>query len=460
MNAKNLLSVGVVAALASAAAAPTYATNGYFTHGVGTHSKSMAGAGDAMPQMAIDIANNPSTGVLIGDQLDLGLAVFSPRRSYETSASQLNGQFGAFSLNTPGEVESDNEWFPIPYIAKNWKLAEDRALTVAFYGRGGMNTEYTSGTASFDPDGPGPAPVTEFPGVYGGGTTGVNLNQAFFEVSYSFKATENVAIGIAPIFAYQLFSAEGLGSFAPYTRTFAASGGTAFPQNLTNKGSDSSLGYGLKAGVTWRPHDAVSLFAAYQTKMDMEEFSEYRDLFAEQGSFDIPANARVGVSFLATDNFKLHFDVEYIEYSDVSSVGNALGNVIGCPTAGLGGTDIESCLGGDRGFGFGWDDVTVYQFGAEWEPDALDGITLRAGYSYGEQPISDSDAAINILAPATVEEHFTFGICRELSNGDHLSLAFMYAPENEVSGPNFFDPTQDITFAMDQFEIEFAYSFK
>lgn len=439
---------------------PAFATNGYFTHGVGTHSKSMAGAGDAMPRMAIDIANNPAAGILIGDQLDLGLAIFSPRRSYETTASQLNGQFGSFSLNTAGEVDSDNEWFPIPYIAKNWKLDERQAVTVAFYGRGGMNTDYTAGSATFDPDGPGPAPVSEFPGVYGGGITGVNLNQAFLEVSYSFMATDNIAIGIAPIVAYQVFSAEGLGSFAPYTRTFAASGGTEFPQYLTNNGTDNSFGYGLKAGVTWRPMDSISLFAAYQTEMAMDEFDEYRDLFAEQGGFDIPANARVGVSFLATDNVKLHFDIEYIDYSGVASVGNPLTNVGGCPSAGLGGTDIESCLGGDRGFGFGWDDVTVYQFGAEWVPQSLDGITLRAGYNYGAQPISADNAAINILAPATVEQHFTFGICKERDNGDHMSLAFMYAPAEEVTGPNLFDPTQTVTFGMDQFEIEFAYSFK
>lgn len=458
MKQRNAIAMAV--GLLAIGAMPAAATNGYFTHGVGTHSKSMAGAGDAMPRMAIDIANNPAAGVLIGDQMDLGLAIFSPRRSYETSASQLNGQFGAFSLNTPGEVDSDNEYFPIPYIAKNWKLAEDRAVTVAFYGRGGMNTDYTSGSATFDPDGPGPAPAMEFPGVYGGGTTGVNLNQAFLEVSYSFMATDNIAIGISPIFAYQLFSAEGLGSFAPYTRTFAASGGTAFPQNLTNKGADDSFGYGLKAGITWRPVDKVSLFAAYQTKMDMGEFSEYSDLFAEQGGFDIPANGRLGVSFLATDRLKLHFDVEFIDYSGVASVGNSLTNVGGCPSAGLGGADIESCLGGDRGFGFGWDDVTIYQFGAEWVPEGMDGITLRAGYNYGEQPIADQDAAINILAPATVEEHFTFGICKERDNGDHMSLAFMYAPSKEVTGPNLFDPTQTVTFGMDQFEIEFAYSFK
>ena len=133
---RSLMAVAISAAMSSSA----LATNGYFTHGIGTHSKAMAGAGDAMPTMAIDVANNPASGILVDDELNLGLAIFSPRREYSVTQSQLNGQFGAFSLGA-GTVESDNDYFPIPYVAKNWHLSETSALTLSFYGRGGMNTE-------------------------------------------------------------------------------------------------------------------------------------------------------------------------------------------------------------------------------------------------------------------------------------------------------------------------------
>ena len=69
------------------------ATNGYFSHGVGTHNKAQAGAGSAAPTMSIDIANNPAAAAIVDGKWDLGIALFSPRRSYETSESQLNGQF-------------------------------------------------------------------------------------------------------------------------------------------------------------------------------------------------------------------------------------------------------------------------------------------------------------------------------------------------------------------------------
>jgi len=451
---KKVLALGL---LSTIAAAPSFATNGYFTHGIGTHSKAMAGAGDSMPTMSIDAANNPASGVLVGEKLDVGIAVFSPRRSYEATQSQLNGQMGAFSLDA-GKVDSGSEWFPIPYVAKNWKLDETSALTVSFYGRGGMNSDYTDGSATFDPDGPGPAPIMSLQGTFGTGTAGVNLNQAYLELAYSFKVGD-VSLGFAPVLVYQMFSAEGVGAFAPYTGTFASTGGAAMPMGLTNNGSDSSLGYGAKVGAIWNVSERFAVSAAYQSKMSMEEFSDYSDLFAEQGDFDIPAQAKVGMSYVLTPRAKVHFDIEHTYYKDVASVANPLTNVAGCPTAGQGGTNLENCLGGNQGFGFGWDDVTVYQLGAEWMPESMEGITLRAGYSYGEQPISAENVTINILAPATVEQHFTAGFSMDRDNGDQMSVAVMYAPEKSVSGPNLFDPTQEVTLSMSQFEIEFAYSF-
>ena len=136
------------------------ATNGYFTHGVGTESKGMAGTGigSNAASGAIVVASNPALGVFAGDNWEVGMSIFSPMRSYETSGG-FGGQQGAFTLSN-GSYDSDNEAFPIPYVAKNWKLANDNAITLVFYGRGGMNTEWNSGqTATFDPTGQGGTPA-------------------------------------------------------------------------------------------------------------------------------------------------------------------------------------------------------------------------------------------------------------------------------------------------------------
>jgi long-chain fatty acid transport protein len=439
------------------AAGSAFATNGYFTHGTGTKNKSMAGSGIALPEDAIDVTNNPAVATEVGDQLIFGAAVFSPIRKYSTSQSQLNGQYGSFTIG-PNDLKSDSNYFVIPHIAKSWQLENNNAWALAFYGRGGMNTDWKGGTATFDPDGPGPAPVMTLPGTYGAGDAGVNLSQAFLDVAFAHKLENNWSLGVSAVLVAQMFKADGVGSFAGYTKTFAASGGTAFPTSLTNNGTDMSYGYGLKVGVHAPLSDRVSLGLMYQTKIWMGDFNDYADLFAQNGGFDIPANLKFGLTFKANDAWAFNFDIEHTWYSDVDSVGNPIQYIFACPTAGMGGMALENCLGGDNGAGFGWDDMTAYKAGARWK--AGQDFTWRFGYSYGKMPIPEDQMTFNILAPATIEHHITAGFTLERVKGRQFNMAVMFAPNNKSTGPQNFDPTQTVTFEMYQWEVEASYSWR
>ena len=119
--------------------------------------------------------------------------------------------------------------------------------------------------------------------------------------------------------------------------------------------------------------------------------------------------------------------------------------------------DVSSCLGGSNGFGFGWQDITTYQFGVAWQQS--NDRVVRFGYSRGDQPISSADVLINTLAPGVIEQHVTFGFTQKRGNGHKVSVALMYAPENSVRGTSLFDPTQTIELSMDQYEIEVSYTF-
>lgn len=466
--AATLLATGLFA-LSSAA----MATNGYFTHGVGTESKGMGGAGVASPERngAIAVATNPALGVFADAKWQIGMAVFSPHRSY-TARDSLSGGFGgAFALST-GKYDSDNEAFPIPYLAKNWSLNDRSALTFVFYGRGGMNTEWDSGqTATFDPTGQGGTPST-FPGVYGGGKAGVDLMQAFASLNYSVRLSDMFVVGIGPVFAAQLFEATGLAQFTGYTQTFANTFAGLLQQgvpigqaqqqaaaavtSLTNNGHDTSIGYGVSAGL-WAGNDTFSVALAYHSKMDMDEFDDYSDLYAEQGGFDIPSTIKAGVSYKAAETLRINFDVERINYTDVDSVSNPIQPLFTqCFTANPQATSSDGCLGGPSGAGFGWDDVTAYKIGFEWTAD--ENNTWRFGYSHADQPIPSSEVLFNILAPGVMEQHITAGWTHRLQNDNIMSFSFMYAPKKEVTGNNAFD-IQPITLEMTQYELEFAYRF-
>ena len=101
--------------------------------------------------------------------------------------------------------------------------------------------------------------------------------------------------------------------------------------------------------------------------------------------------------------------------------------------------------------------MTTYKLGFEWASD--DRNIWRFGYSYGEQPIQSADVLFNVLAPGVMEQHITFGWTRIRDNGGAWNVSFMYAPENTVSGPSFFDPTQTIDLKMSQLEFEVSFRF-
>jgi len=209
-------------------------------------------------------------------------------------------------------------------------------------------------------------------------------------------------------------------------------------------------------GALWNVYKMFNLAAAYTSKLAMSNFGDCRDLFAQASGFDIPATGTPGLTVRLTDALTFSFDVQQIWHNDIKSVHDPVQNRGRCPT--LGGNNIENGLGGNRGAGFGWQNVTVYRFGGAWKCD--DTRTFRAGYSHTDQPIPTSQMSFNILAPGVVKDHYTVGFDRRASNKNELNLSFMYALRKTVTGPSNFDPSQTVQFSMDQCELEVSYSWK
>ena len=139
------------------------------------------------------------------------------------------------------------------------------------------------------------------------------------------------------------------------------------------------------------------------------------------------------------------FDYQQINYSEIKSVGNPL-----LPNL------QTSLLGQENGAGFGWRDMSVYKLGIQWQ--SSENWTWRAGYSMGNQPIPDSEVLFNILAPGVIEQHATIGFTRNLQNNQTFNVALMRAFSKSVSGTNPLDSTQTIELRMDEWEVDFSYS--
>jgi len=428
---KSLCAAAVALALVSGSA---FATNGYFAHGYGTKSKAMAGAGVALPQDAMAAATNPAGMASVGNRLDVGAAVFMPIRSYQAEAAGP-GDF----VNSDGtEVDSEREAFLVPHFAYNTMLDADSSVGIAVYGNGGMNSFYRN------TDTPGNGGTFGAAGFGGDGNTGVDLMQLFVAPTYARKINDNVSVGVSAILAYQRFKAYGL-------ETFGAFGMSNDPTALSGNDFDDAFGFGGRIGIQAKVSNSLTLGASYQSKIYMDKFDKYAGLFAEQGDFDIPANFTVGLALKASPALTVAADIQHIMYSDVDSIANPMQPAFN--NCNFGGGDTSYCLGGSNGMGFGWDDMTVYKLGVQY--DYSSDLTLRGGVSYGKAPIDPSEVLFNILAPATVEWHFTAGATKQLSKGSEVSFSAMYAPEKKISGDPF--GAQPIDIKMHQFELEASY---
>jgi long-chain fatty acid transport protein len=418
------------AAFVALAALPvtSQATNGEFGHAYSTKSAGLAGAGVAYPLDTLTTAINPATLAFVKNTGDVGVALFSPMREYT-----VTGAPGAFPPLPGPTVESDSEYFFIPNFGWRWPVSADGTVGIALYGNGGMNTDY--------PDGKTPFGIGTFGAAAAGlstGNTGVDYTQLFVNLSYAHKLSPTLALGASAILNYSMFEANGLAGFGGFSTNPAA---------LSDNGKDDDFGFGAKVGITGEVAPGVWLGASYQTEIK-NTFDDYAGLFAKAGEMAIPATATVGAAFQMDKTSVLLLDLQYIWYSDADAIGNPSANLFGC----MGG-DPTMCLGGSNGTGFGWDDMWVLKAGYQWESGDW---TYRVGASYGDQPVQEADVTFNILAPGVIKWHLTGGFTQKLAGNRAWSMAFMYAPEECVSGPDLFS-ANTVEVCMSQFQVEAGY---
>jgi long-chain fatty acid transport protein len=391
-------------------AGSAYATNGYFSHGYGMKAKGMAGVSTTSTDDAFGGANNPAAMAFAGNRIDLGVDLFSPIRE----ATMQN--WGGSGMDVT--QESDANYHLIPEFGYSRMVNNDLALGVTVYGNGGMNTHYSE----------------VMPGVnlFGApGALGIDLMQLIIAPTAAYKINPNHSIGISPLIGYQLFKADGLGG--------------------PTSEHDDAFGFGVRVGYLGKITPTVTIGAAYSSQVNFEEFSKYNWLFLENGDFDLPENYNLGASWQATPALKLALDYQRINYSGVDAVGQPA-------SAG----------------GFGYDDMDVFKLGVEYKYNQQ--LTLRAGYSFSDSPIVGASMAdcmagsencgettLNILAPAVIEDHITLGLTYTLASGNEVTVAYMHAFENEVSGQGFDNvnnPTGTNTIQMYQNSLGIQYSWK
>lgn len=423
-----LLAKSVVCTLLFTIPMTTQATNGYFLIGYGAKSRAMGGVGIAFPQDAMAASANPAGMAEVDSGVVIGGEFFNPPR-------RVAAENGVFEFQTPSknatvvdESKSGSNIFLIPSMGGVYKFNRKISMGMTVIGNG-ANTRYPYEENFYS--------LTGLPPNETYGTLGVQLLQMQMLPTLTYRPNNNHAVGASLTVSVQQFRAYGLENFSKNEFQFSSDN-----DHLTNKGNDYSYGAGVRLGWLGKFFkQRLNLGAYYASRTYMTEFDKYSGLFAEQGDFDIPEHYGVGLAIRATDNLVIAADIQQILYSDIASIGNDHPNTSlndpctrpiswngGCVTPGASPVPSSQAMGEDDGFGFGWDDATIYKIGIAYKLN--NNWILRAGYNHGDSVIPDDKLLLSMLAPAVIEDHATLGFSYNLDKKSSIDVSYVYGFKN------------------------------
>lgn len=415
-----LLVIAVTAGLVMST--PALATNGMVLIGQGAKARGVGGAAIAFPQDAISGAANPANIGLIGTRADIGGDIFVPR---------AHAQLGGDGYNSSASL------FAFPVMGASYKFNRDLTVGFSAIPAGGGGSRYNFNL------------YNNLTGANVNQTLGVFLAIMQMNPTVAYRINKQNYVGASAVIGVQTFRGYGLDYFSNFTST------GLFTDSLSNNGNDWSVGGGVRLG--WLGsffQDRLSLGLSYSSRVYMTKFDKYKDLFAEQGSFDFPEMFGAGISYKLTPKLTIAADVAKIMYSDVNSIGNASAQKSGSPFPV---SQSVNALGKDQGLGFGWSDQLVYKLGMAY--DYNDAWTLRAGWNYGKSPINEKNGEVlfSIVAPATVQNHLTLGASYRPSKNTEWTLSYVHAFRFKQEGPTLIGDTGAISMYQDSIGVNFGY---
>jgi long-chain fatty acid transport protein len=329
------------------------------------------------------------------------------RVSSRINAGALGGGFPPVDL--AGTTGGEPGVSPVPYLAFVHKSADSPwSFGVGMFGIAGYSLNYPASETN-------PILTPQPPNGLGVGklTASVELMQIVPTVSYAI--TDQLSVGFAPtvtlgrVFASPLF-------FAPPDDA----DGDGFPSYPTEVGSRYHWGGGFQLGVYYITATHWHFGAALKSPQWIEDvrFHTADELGRPNVvtfDLDYPLIVSLGTSYDGLDNWIFACDARYFDY----------GNTPGFQDSGF--------AADGRLLGLGWQSVFSVSVGAQRR--LTERLFVRGGYSFNENPIDGAGAQSNVASPLIFQHNLYLGTSFYMTEKWSVSLSYMRAFENRVSGP-------------------------
>ena len=384
---------------------PAGATNGHLLHGVGAVNSAMGGASIAVAEDSLGaIFNNPATLHDAGpSRFDLSFELFKPQRSVESTAGPLSGKTNSESNFTPIPA------FGLVHQSKSGRISHG----IGALGIAGFGVDYPQDNNN---------PILAPPSMGGFGHVFSNYQILKIAPTMAYRMNDNFSLGFSLNLDWASLGITPMPAASPNCSGPA----TCFYPSASNQ--VGAFGVGFQMGARYQITDTFNVGLAYTSPQWFEPFkwnSSNADpnssSFGEAREFkfrlDVPQIIGLGLGWNPSSKCLVVLDFRWINYASTR------------------GFDEEGFDADGSVKGFGWDNIWAMGLGLRHQ--VTDGLALRAGYNYSQNPIPDDLSFFNIAAPAIVQHHLTAGAGIGITENVELNLAYYHVFENSGKGPMY-----------------------
>lgn len=427
MKKSRILGVAVAATLAMGISSSAFATDGYQLIGIGQYAMGMGGAVVAAPDDPLSASiSNPAGLALMTPQAAFSAEIFNPTR-------KTNLGFG--------EIGSHTNIYGVPAIG--WvapAFGDGIVFGGGVYGTSGLGVNYIQ---------------TGLPqGSYAQAFSSINFMQ--LAPSIAMKVNHHLAVGATLNVAAEQASFQQTMSGFPF-----GPNGPAVPGGLNLSSPSWAYGVGFTLGALYQVNDMVTLGFTYKspiwfTPLTWQAGTQNGPGGATgpagqySGRLNYPQQVALGLAIHPTKQWLISVEGQWINWRNTLNTFQIYG-----PWNGQGSVSL----------GTHWSNQWVANIGTQY--DVNNWLQVRAGYTYGSNPIQASNIGNNILFPAVVENAITFGSTQKLGMGWKLTEAYMHAFANTLTGAAGSSPffqnggtkAPSATLAENSFGLQVGYDF-
>jgi len=239
------------------------------------------------------------------------------------------------------------------------------------------------------------------------------------------RLNDKQLVGVSAVFVTQSYGVSRLGM-----QSYDPSLPTSLRSTIYDPYHETGYGAGVNLALSSEITDGVTLDAGFQSRINMNEFANYRGVYSQPADLDIPARARLGLAFQASDKSWPNVSVERVLYSEVGAFASQ--NLPG---------RFLSLLGDSTSPSFSWDDLTVYSVGWAWADNK--GTSWHVDFSSRSQPSPSSRILSQAIDADLAQNAMTIGYSHRMSMTSRFNVNAAYAPAEYAFGGNVLGVTTD-----------------